>query len=61
MHPEWHFHISFYLRLLHSKTIKKFMVGYELIASPQRDITGEQTAQTIRDQSGIHFSEIIIA
>jgi len=61
MYPEWHFHISFYPRFLRSKIIKKLMVGYELFASQQRSITGEQAAQTIRDQSGIHFSEIIIA
>ena len=56
MHPEWHFHMSFYPPLLHSKTIKKFMVGYELFASPQRDITAEQAAKTIREQSGIHYT-----
>jgi UDPglucose--hexose-1-phosphate uridylyltransferase len=56
MHPEWHFHMSFYPPLLRSKTIKKFMVGYELFASPQRDITAEQAAKTIREQSGIHYT-----
>ena len=56
MHPEWHFHMSFYPPLLRSKTIKKFMVGYELFASPQRDITAEQAAKTIREQSAIHYT-----
>lgn len=40
----WHFHMSFYPPLLRSATIKKFMVGYEMFGSPQRDITPEQAA-----------------
>jgi len=42
----WHWHMSFYPPLLRSATVKKFMVGYEMFASPQRDITPE-TAATI--------------
>jgi len=42
--------------LLRSKTIKNFMVGHELFASPQRDITAEHAAETIREQSGIHYT-----
>ncbi|MGB1217705.1 MAG: UDP-glucose--hexose-1-phosphate uridylyltransferase, partial [Saprospiraceae bacterium] len=38
-YPEWHWHHSFYPPLLRSATVKKFMVGYEMFASPQRDIT----------------------
>ncbi|WP_029035927.1 UDP-glucose--hexose-1-phosphate uridylyltransferase [Salinimicrobium xinjiangense] len=48
-YPEWHFHMSFYPPLLRSKTVKKFMVGYELFAGPQRDITAEQAAETLRE------------
>jgi len=52
---EWHFHMSFYPPLLRSATVKKFMVGYELFASPQRDITAEQAAETLRNLSSIHY------
>ena len=55
-HPEWHLHAHFYPPLLRSATIRKFMVGYELLASPQRDITPEAAAATLRDVSGIHYA-----
>ncbi len=48
-HPGWQFHIHFYPPLLRSATVRKFMVGYELLASPQRDITAEQAAETLRE------------
>jgi UDPglucose--hexose-1-phosphate uridylyltransferase len=48
-HPEWHLHAHFYPPLLRSAIIRKFMVGYELLATPQRDITAESTAQRLRD------------
>ena len=57
-HTEWHLHAHFYPPLLRSATIRKFMVGYELLASPQRDITPEAAAATLRDLSGIHYAEI---
>ncbi len=47
-HPEWHFHAHFYPPLLRSATIRKFMVGFELLASPQRDITPESAAESLR-------------
>jgi UDPglucose--hexose-1-phosphate uridylyltransferase len=47
-HDEWHLHAHFYPPLLRSATIRKFMVGYELLASPQRDITPESAAETLR-------------
>ena len=47
-HSEWHFHGHFYPPLLRSATIRKFMVGYELLAMPQRDITPESAAQRLR-------------
>jgi UDPglucose--hexose-1-phosphate uridylyltransferase len=37
--------------------VKKFMVGYEMLGEAQRDLTAEQAAQTLRDQSEIHFNE----
>lgn len=47
-HPEWHFHMAFYPPLLRSATVKKFMVGYEMFANPQRDITAEMAAEQLR-------------
>jgi UDPglucose--hexose-1-phosphate uridylyltransferase len=54
-HPEWHFHLHFYPPLLRSATVKKFMVGYEMLANPQRDVTAEFSAQRLREQSETHF------
>jgi len=45
----WHFHMSFYPPLLRSATVKKFMVGYEMFGTPQRDITAEQAASRLRN------------
>jgi len=45
----WHFHMSFYPPLLRSATVKKFMVGYEMFGSPQRDITAEQAVKRIKN------------
>ena len=45
----WHFHMSFYPPLLRSATVKKFMVGYEMFGTPQRDITPEQAVKMIKD------------
>jgi UDPglucose--hexose-1-phosphate uridylyltransferase len=53
----WQLHAHFYPPLLRSATVKKFMVGYEMLAEAQRDLTAEQAAQTLRDQSEIHFKE----
>jgi UDPglucose--hexose-1-phosphate uridylyltransferase len=47
-HPEWHKHAHFYPPLLRSATIRKFMVGFELLGSPQRDITAELSAEKLR-------------
>ncbi|PIB36205.1 galactose-1-phosphate uridylyltransferase [Reichenbachiella sp. 5M10] len=57
-HPEWHWHMSFYPPLLRSATVKKFMVGYEMFANPQRDITAEFAAQRLRDLPAVHYSQI---
>ncbi|RKR12853.1 UDPglucose--hexose-1-phosphate uridylyltransferase [Maribacter vaceletii] len=48
-YPEWHFHMSFYPPLLRSATVKKFMVGYEMFGMPQRDITAELAAKSLRE------------
>lgn len=52
VHPEWHFHLHFYPPLLRSATVRKFMVGFELLGSPQRDITPESAAETLRQAAG---------
>ncbi len=54
-HPEWQMHMHFYPPLLRSATVKKFMVGYEMLANAQRDITAEQSAQRLKDLSLIHY------
>ncbi|KAK8028419.1 hypothetical protein PG991_005475 [Apiospora marii] len=47
-----YFHMHFYPPLLRSATVRKFLVGYELMAEPQRDITPEQAAARLRDDCG---------
>lgn len=56
-HSEWHFHAHFYPPLLRSATIRKFMVGYEMLASPQRDITPEMAAGRLREAGESHYAE----
>jgi UDPglucose--hexose-1-phosphate uridylyltransferase len=48
VHSEWHMHGHFFPPLLRSASIRKFMVGYELLATPQRDITPETAAERLR-------------
>ncbi|MBA3943480.1 MAG: UDP-glucose--hexose-1-phosphate uridylyltransferase [Herpetosiphonaceae bacterium] len=55
-HPEWHLHAHFYPPLLRSATVRKFMVGFELLAEPQRDITPESAAERLREQSEEHWA-----
>ncbi len=57
-HPEWHFHMHFYPPLLRSATVRKFMVGYEMLADPQRDITPELSAERLRSLPEIHYKEV---
>jgi len=57
-HPECHFHMHFYPPLLRSATVKKFMVGYEMLANPQRDITPEWSAEKLRSLSDIHYKMV---
>ena len=54
-HPEWHFHAHFYPPLLRSATVRKFMVGFEMLGMPQRDITPEDAAKRLRNCSEVHF------
>ena len=51
----WQLHAHFYPPLLRSATIKKFMVGYELLAEAQRDLTPEQAAQRLSQLSENHY------
>ena len=54
-HREWHFHAHFYPPLLRSATVRKFMVGFEMLGMPQRDITPESAAMRLREASEVHF------
>lgn len=53
----WHFHIHYFPPLLRSATVRKFMVGFELLGMPQRDITAESAALRLREQSEIHYRD----
>lgn len=55
LHPEWQFHMHFYPPLLRSASVKKFMVGYEMMGESQRDITPEKSAQMLRDMTNVHY------
>jgi len=54
---EWQLHAHFYPPLLRSASVKKFMVGYEMLAEPQRDLTPEQAAEKLKLASEIHYKE----
>lgn len=56
-HPEWYMHMHFYPPLLRSATVKKFMVGYEMMANAQRDITAEQSAERLRVLPDLHYKK----
>ncbi|AGH81087.1 galactose-1-phosphate uridylyltransferase [Psychromonas sp. CNPT3] len=53
----WQLHALFYPPLLRSASVRKFMVGYEMLAESQRDLTAEQAAQKLRDVSDIHYKD----
>jgi len=53
--PHWQLHAHFYPPLLRSATIRKFMVGYEMLSEAQRDLTPEQAAERLTALSGIHY------
>jgi UDPglucose--hexose-1-phosphate uridylyltransferase len=54
-YPAWHLHAHYYPPLLRSATVRKFMVGYEMLAMPQRDLTPESAADRLRSMSEIHY------
>lgn len=54
-YPEWTLHATFFPPLLRSTTVRKFMVGYEMMAEGQRDLTAEQAAQRLRDLPSQHY------
>jgi UDPglucose--hexose-1-phosphate uridylyltransferase len=54
-HPEWVLHAHFYPPLLRSASVRKFMVGYEMLGMPQRDITPETAVERLREQSLVHY------
>ncbi len=58
-YPMCQMHIHYLPPLLRSATVRKFMVGYELMAMPQRDITAEESAKRLRELSGTHYMEIL--
>jgi UDPglucose--hexose-1-phosphate uridylyltransferase len=51
-HPEWHLHAHYYPPLLRSAKVRKFMVGFEMLCMPQRDITPEAAAERLRNLPG---------
>ena len=51
----WQLHAHFYPPLLRSASVRKFMVGYEMLAEPQRDLTPEQAAERLQAQSERHY------
>jgi len=57
-YPGFHLHAHFYPPLLRSATVKKFMVGYELLAMPQRDISPELAAKHLRDVPNTHYLDV---
>lgn len=56
-HEEWHMHLHYYPPLLRSATVKKFMVGFEMLGMPQRDITAEGAARRLKELPSVHFLE----
>lgn len=56
-HSQWTLHASFFPPLLRSATVRKFMVGYEMMAEAQRDLTAEQAAQRLRDLPNVHYKD----
>jgi UDPglucose--hexose-1-phosphate uridylyltransferase len=54
-HAGWQLHAHFYPPLLRSATVRKFMVGYEMLAEAQRDLTAEQAAERLRTLPDVHY------
>ena len=55
--PHWQVHAHFYPPLLRSATVRKFMVGFEMLGESQRDLTAEQAAERLRAVSEVHYLE----
>lgn len=55
--PYWQLHAHYFPPLLRSATVKKHMVGFEMLSGPMRDITPEKAASTLRNLSDIHYKE----
>ena len=53
--PHWQLHAHFYPPLLRSASVRKFMVGYEMLAEAQRDLTPEQAAARLREAASVHY------
>jgi len=60
-HPEWHLHMHFFPPLLRSATVRKFLVGYEMLGEPQRDLTPEAAAARLRELSEVHYRAARVA
>lgn len=58
-HDEWHLHAHYYPPLLRSATVQKFMVGFELLGTPQRDLTPETAASRLREASETHYLDSV--
>ena len=56
-HPWWRLHATWFPPLLRSATVRKFLVGFELAAEPQRDLTAEDAADRLRAQGETHYRE----
>jgi UDPglucose--hexose-1-phosphate uridylyltransferase len=54
-HGHWQLHAHFYPPLLRSATVRKFMVGYEMLAEAQRDLTAETAAEQLRALPTVHY------
>ncbi|MEM6610607.1 MAG: hypothetical protein AAF689_18765, partial [Pseudomonadota bacterium] len=58
-HEHFQLHAHFYPPLLRSASVRKFMVGYEMLGEPQRDLTPEHAAEALRSVSAsVHYSEL---
>lgn len=56
-YPGWHLHAHFYPPLLRSATVRKFMVGFEMLSMPQRDLTAETAADRLRSLQSVHYKK----
>jgi UDPglucose--hexose-1-phosphate uridylyltransferase len=56
-YPHWQLHAHFYPPLLRSASVKKFMVGYEMLGEAQRDLTAEQAVDRLRALSDAHYKD----